>query len=67
MKTLSAFSAGLLVGYALAIRQADQDKDHLLDFAEMQQRQIEELEDYQAQLSLRLFYSEHPNLRERKI
>jgi hypothetical protein len=63
MKQPNQFLFGLLVGYLIAQRQSDQDKDRLLDFAEYQQRQIEELERYEAQLSLRLFYSEHPHLR----
>lgn len=53
MKQLDQFLFGFLVGYLLAIRQLDEDKDRLLDFAEYQQRQIEELEGYEAQLGLR--------------
>jgi hypothetical protein len=62
-----AFLIGMLVCWLLMrqeIKALKSDKQRLADFAEHQERQIEELEAYETQLSLRLFYLEHPELKE---
>lgn len=64
---IPSFLIGMLVSWLLMRREVSKlklDKEMLLDFNEKQIRLIEELEAYETQLSLRLFYAEHPELKE---
>lgn len=66
----SAFLFGVSVSCLLILRENANlkfDKEMLLEFNEKQIRLIEELEAYETQLSLRLFYLEHPELKEDQI
>jgi hypothetical protein len=70
MLYVPAFLIGMLVSWLIWRRERSEllsDKQRLLDFCEHQQRLIEGLEDYETQLSLRLFYAEHPELKEDQI
>lgn len=62
-----AFLIGMFVAWFVfrrRLRDLESDKENLLDFNEQQQRVIEALQERETQLSLRLFYAEHPELNE---
>lgn len=65
--TIPSFLIGMLVCWVLLRKEISNlkfDKEMLLDFNEKQIRLIEELEAHETELSLRLFYAEHPELKE---
>jgi hypothetical protein len=64
---LLSFLAGAYVCWRSCqqrIADLEFDKEKLLDFTEYQQRQIEELEVHESYLSQRVFWAEHPELKE---
>lgn len=64
---IPAFLVGMLACWLMMrweVKDLEFDKEMLLDFNEKQIRLIEELEAHETALSLRLFYLEHPELKE---